>query len=195
MKLKYLVLLLTFSLFACESDKPTRPIRTGIYFDLVALLDQQANHLSTQKVKLVKRLEVNSEIENITMTLDSISQWKEQFALFYQADINKLGLEKAYQTEELLPNENRRIIIDQAISPKVLVRLIEYNYVDDQLENIRILIRDENTAYEFDKELNLNFKRFGDIDQITSFSIVGNQDMILKSALNYSVKAEIEFRL
>ncbi|MFT6969524.1 MAG: hypothetical protein ACJAXX_000081 [Roseivirga sp.] len=192
MKWKHLLLVSFFLCYACESDQKSEPIRTGIYFDLVALLDQQVTLLEKQKPKLTKQLMVNGESETIIMDLDSASQWKEQLALFYQADINKLGLEEAYLTEELQTGENRKKIIDQAITAKALVRLIEYNYSNNELENIRILIKDENAVYEFDKELNLNFGKLDNVTIVSSFSISGNQDMLLKGALNYSVKAKIE---
>lgn len=191
MKLKYLLLLFIMGFYACDTVTKSEPIRTGVYFDLVELLDEQTELLEAHNAKLTSELSVNGETETIIMELDSASQWKEQLTLFYQADINKLGLEKAYLTEQLLPGENQRKIIDQAISSKAIVRLIEYNYSFDELKNIRILIKDENTVYDFSKELNLNFTTLNDKSLLSSFSIIGNQDMILKSKLNYSLNAKI----
>lgn len=191
MKLKYLFLFVVIALWGCDEGQKSEPIRTGIYFDLVALLDQQAQLLAEAKPSFTKQLTVNGEIEIISLELDSASQWKAQLALFYQADINKLGLETAYVTEEFPLGENQKKIIDEAKGQKATVRLIEYNYLNEQLTNIRILSRENNTVYEFDKELNLNFSFDAGMNRISSFSIIGNQDMLLKSDLSYSLKAVI----
>ncbi|PIQ49592.1 MAG: hypothetical protein COW03_04365 [Cytophagales bacterium CG12_big_fil_rev_8_21_14_0_65_40_12] len=191
MKLKYLFLFVVIALWGCDEGQKSEPIRTGIYFDLVELLDQQAELLAKEKPSFTKMLTVNGETETISIELDSASQWKAQLALFYQADINKLGLETAYVTEEFPLGENQKKIIDEAKGQKATVRLIEYNYLNEQLTNIRILSRENNTVYEFDKELNLNFSFDAGMNRISSFSIIGNQDMLLKSDLSYSLKAVI----
>jgi hypothetical protein len=191
MKLKYLFLFVVIALWGCDEGRKSEPIRTGIYFDLVELLDQQAQLLAEAKASFTKELTVNGKRETISIELDSAKQWKAQLALFYQADINKLGLETAYVTEEFPLGENQKKIIDEAKGSKATVRLIEYNYQNDQLTNIRILSREDNTVYEFDKELNLNFSMVDNVNRISSFSIVGNQDMIMKSKLDYSLNAVI----
>jgi len=191
MKLKYLFLFVVIALWGCDEGQKSEPIRTGIYFDLVELLDQQAELLAKEKPSFTKMLTVNGETETISIELESASQWKAQLALFYPADINKLGLETAYVTEEFPLGENQKKIIDEAKGQKATVRLIEYNYLNEQLTNIRILSRENNTVYEFDKELNLNFSFDAGMNRISSFSIIGNQDMLLKSDLSYSLKAVI----
>ena len=191
MKLKYLFLFVLIALWGCDEGQKSEPIRTGIYFDLVELLDQQAEFLAQARPGFSKELTVNGETETISLELDSANQWKAQFALIYQADINRLGLETAYITEELTIGQNQKKIIDQARGSKATVRLIEYNYLNDQLTNIRILYKEDNSVYEFDKELNLNFTPVQGVNRISSFSIVGNQNMLLKSDLSYSLKAVI----
>uniref|UniRef100_UPI0040483410 hypothetical protein n=1 Tax=Roseivirga sp. TaxID=1964215 RepID=UPI0040483410 len=191
MKLKYLFLFLVIACSGCDVNEKSEPIRTGIYFDLIKLLDQQAQLLAEMKPTFTKQLTVNGATETIKLELDSASQWKAQLALFYQADINRLGLETAYITEELSIGENKRKIIDQAKGAKAAVRLIEYNYLNNQLSNIRILVRENNSVYKFDKELNLNFSLEAGVNRISNFSIIGNQDMLLKSDLSYSLKATI----
>lgn len=191
MKLKYLFFFLVIACTGCDVNEKSEPIRTGVYFDLVELLDHQAQLLAEMKPTFSKQLTVNGETETVQLELDSVSQWKAQLALFYQADINRLGLETAYITEELTLGENKKKIIDQAKGAKTTVRLIEYNYLDDQLSNIRILVRENNSVYEFDKELNLNFISEAGVNRISDFSIIGNQNMLLKSDLSYSLKAVI----
>ena len=101
MRLNVILVLVLFSVFGCASEKRTEAIRTGVYFDLVELLNAQAEKFGREQPTLTKELSVNGEKETRTVQFDSVSQWVEELQLFYQADINKLGLEESYITEEL----------------------------------------------------------------------------------------------
>lgn len=191
MRLKSIVLLLSLSLFGCSVGQKSEPIRTGTYFDLIQLLDEQVAAFEAERPTLTKELNVNGETDKVILQLDSAKQWKEELGLFYQADINKLGLETSYITEELSAGTNSKKIIDSAKTDRPNVRTIEYNYKEGQLENIRILMRDKNPVYNFEKELNLYFDVKQGKSILSSFSISGNQSMILKDELNYSLKATI----
>jgi len=191
MRLKKIVLLLSLCLFGCTVGQESEAIRTGTYFDLIELLDEQIAMFEIEKPALCKELNVNGETEKITLKFDSAQQWKDELGLFYQADINKLGLETAYITEELSVGNGNKKIIDSAKTEKPTVHSIEYNYSANQLESIRILVRDKNPVYNFEKELNLFFDVKQGKSILSSFSISGDQSMILKDELNYSLKATI----
>tara|TARA_R110001592_G_scaffold259350_1_gene523309 strand:- start:1233 stop:1814 length:582 start_codon:yes stop_codon:yes gene_type:complete len=191
MKLKNLAFLLSLLLFGCSVSQKSEPIRTGTYFDLVELLDEQIATFEVERPILTKELSVNGEPDKIIVQLDSAEQWKEELGLFYQADINKLGLETSYATEELSTGNGNRKVIDSAKTEKPTVRTIEYNYIENQLKSIRIIIRDENPVYKFEKELNLYFNAVQGKSILSSFAISGDQSMILKDELNYSLKATI----
>ncbi|WP_421977315.1 hypothetical protein [Roseivirga seohaensis] len=191
MKLKNLVFLLSLMLLGCSVGKKSEPIRTGTYFDLVELLDEQIAEFEVEKPVLTKELNVSGETDKVTIQLDSAKQWKEELGLFYQADINKLGLETSYTTEELSTGVNTKKVIDSAKNERLAVRSIEYNYTDNQLVSIRIIIRDKNPIYKFEKELNLYFQNEQGKSILSSFTISGDQNMILKDELSYSLKATI----
>ncbi|KYG84494.1 hypothetical protein AWW67_05125 [Roseivirga seohaensis] len=191
MKLKNLVFLLSLMLFGCTVGQKSEPIRTGTYFDLVELLDEQIAQFEVEKPVLTKELNVSGETDRVTIQLDSAKQWKEELGLFYQADINKLGLETSYTTEELSTGVNTKKVIDSAKNERPAVRSIEYNYTDNQLVSIRIIIRDKNPIYKFEKELNLYFQNEQGKSILSSFTISGDQNMILKDELSYSLKATI----
>ena len=191
MRLKKIVLLLSLCLFGCTVGQESEAIRTGTYFDLIELLDEQIAMFEVEKPALYKELNVNGETEKIALKFDSAQQWKDELGFFYQADINKLGLETAYITEELSVGNGNKKVIDSAKTEKPTVRSIEYNYSANQLESIRILVRDKNPVYNFEKELNLFFDVKQGKSILSSFSISGDQSMILKDELNYSLKATI----
>ncbi|WP_323755451.1 hypothetical protein [Roseivirga sp.] len=183
--------LLALSLVSCTEGQKSEPIRTGTYFDLVELLDEQIAVFEVEKPILTKELSVNGETDQVIVQFDSAKQWKEELGLFYQADINKLGLETSYTTEELSTGTDIKKVIDSAKTDRPAVRSIEYNYKADQLESIRIIVKDENPVYKFEKELNLYFNVVQGKSILSSFTISGDQSMILKDELNYSLKATI----
>ncbi|KYG83507.1 hypothetical protein [Roseivirga echinicomitans] len=191
MKLKNLVFLLSLLLFGCSVGKKSEPIRTGTYFDLVELLDEQIAAFEEERPTLTKELSVNGETDQVIVQFDSAKQWKEELGLFYQADINKLGLETSYVTEELSTGTDIKKVIDSAKTDRPSVRSIEYNYRADRLESIRIIMKDENPVYKFEKELSLYFNVVQGKSVLSSFTISGDQSMILKDELNYSLKAKI----
>ena len=191
MRLRVIVILSLLFVFGCTSDKKNEAIRTGVYFDLVELLNDQVEKFGREKPTLTKELSVNGEKETRTVKFDSTSQWSEELQLFYQADINKLGLEEAYITQEVSEGAGRNKVTDTAKTNKPVVRSIEYNYLNDNLESIRIIMRDENPVYKFEKELFLYFESNRKSPILKSFFINGDQNMLLKAPLNYSLKATI----
>lgn len=180
---------------ACEKGEKSEPIRTGAYFDLVELLDEQTAIMGEEKPKLSKQLEVDGETETITTTLDSAKMWKDELELFYQADINRLGLENAYtSTSESLENGQTKKV-DKAKWKDIMIRSIEYYYEQERLSNIKITVEEKNTIYKFNKELNLEFSNVNGQNLLTYFSIYGDQKMVLKSPLNYNLRANIDWNL
>ncbi|MGW8121748.1 hypothetical protein ACV07N_03740 [Roseivirga echinicomitans] len=195
MKLKNTLFLLSLLLFGCTTGQKSEAIRTGTYFDLVELLDAQIARFEVEKPVLYKKLSINGATEEVTLSFDSAKQWEEELGLFYQADINKLGLEAAYTTAEERSENGIKKITDSAKTEKPTVRFIEYNYIENQLKNIRIVVRDKNPVYHFEKELKLFFDDEQGKLVLSSFSITGDQNMILKDELNYSLEATIGAQL
>ena len=185
-------LLALFVTGACDSTG-REAVRIDKYFDLVSLLDDQAELLYSSGARLEKLLVANGEEETMLVRPDSAAQLKAEWRLFYEADINKLGLGDAYFVEELPGINDSRKVINTAKKKAPNVRMIEYDYEQDRLRHIRIVVEDKNDIYDFRKELLLNFDWLDGRETLTSYSIKGKQDMVMKSELDFSLDGKILF--
>ena len=193
MRLKALFgLILIVLLSACESQN-TDAVKIDTYFDLVGLLDEQAEQLYESGARIEKVLVANGEEEKMLIRPDSVGQLRTEWQLFYEADINKLGLDDAYYVEGLPGLDGGRKEIYTAKKKAANVRLIEYDYQNDRLRYIRILIQEKNDIYNFQKEMLLNFEEVDGKAMITDYSINGKQDMVMKSELSFALSGKVLF--
>jgi len=177
-------------LSACDSQN-TQVVKIDKYFDLVGLLDEQAELLYSSGARLEKVLVANGDEEKMLIRPDSIGQLKIEWQLFYEANINKLGLDDAYIEEELPGINGGRKVINTAKKKAPNVRLIEYDYQQDRLMHIRIVVEDKNDIYQFEKEMSLNFEWVNGRQLLTSYSITGKQDMVMKSELDFALSGKM----
>jgi hypothetical protein len=184
----FMGLLLAFCLTSCIDSGDSSQVRIDTYFDLVGLLDEQSVLLYKNRAVLRKKLTANGTDEILTIKPDSVGQIKAELRLFYEADINKLGLGDAYVIEELPGVNGARKVINTARASGAKVRLIEYDYQNDQLERIRVLIEEKTGIYTFEKEMLLNFGFYGNSELLESYMITGKQQMVMKSDLNFSLE-------
>ena len=191
MKLKaFLGLALLVLLSACDA-RQTQAVKIDKYFDLVALLDQQAELLYSQGARVEKVLLANGEEEKMLIRPDSVGDLKNERQLFYEADINKLGLDDAYEVEELPGINGSRKVITTAKKKAANVRLIQFDYDQDRLSQIRILIQEKNDIYNFEKEMLLNFEWVDGQERLKYYSINGKQDMVMKSELAFALSGKV----
>ena len=172
-----------------EQDKEA--IKIDTYFDLAGLLDQQADLWMARGVKVEKVLTTNAREETVIVDVTDRKQLTDELNLFYEADINKVGLGDAYIIEELPAVFGQRKLVNSARSKKQKVRLLEFNYDQEKLTQIRILVEDKNSVYTFEKEMLIDFETIDGEEVLTGYSITGKQDMVLKSELNFSLKGRL----
>lgn len=172
-----------------EQDKEA--IKIDTYFDLAGLLDQQADLWMARGVKVEKVLTTNAREETVIVDVTDRKQLTDELNLFYEADINKVGLGDAYIIEELPAVFGQRKLVNSARSKKQKVRLLEFNYDEEKLTQIRILVEDKNSVYTFEKEMLIDFETINGEEVLTGYSITGKQDMVLKSDLNFSLKGRL----
>ena len=172
-----------------EQDKEA--IKIDTYFDLAGLLDQQADLWMARGVKVEKVLTTNAREETVIVDVTDRKQLTDELNLFYEADINKVGLGDAYIIEELPAVFGQRKLVNSARSKKQKVRLLEFNYDQEKLTQIRILVEDKNSVYTFEKEMLIDFETINGEEVLTGYSITGKQDMVLKSDLNFSLKGRL----
>ncbi len=181
-------LFLVLGMAACSGSAETPVVRADSYFDLVGLLDDQTSLLIKQGVVLDKKLTANGEQESMSLRPDSEEQLRAELKLFYEADINKLGLDDAYFTEELPGINGNSKVINTAKKAGPNVRMIEYDYSLGKLSQIRVLVEDKNDIYTFQKEMTMSFESLDGKEMLTGYSITGKQKMVMKSDLDFSLQ-------
>lgn len=187
-KRAFLGLFLVAGMTACSGPTEPAVVKSNTYFDLVGLLDAQTSLLVKQGVVLEKKLVANGEQEFMALRPDSEEQLRAELKLFYEADINKLGLDDAYFTEELPGINGSSKVINTARKAGPNVRMIEYDYNLGKLGQIRILVEDKNDIYTFQKEMVMSFETQDSREVLTGYSITGKQKMVMKSDLDFSLE-------
>lgn len=177
-------------LVSCSSEGNNQIVKVDEYYSLLDLLDQQIDLLVSENASLEKTLGVGEQVEQISNT-PNIEEWKRELELFYYANINKLGLIDAYETEELSNFGGGKKLINSAKSSEQSVRMIEYNFANDMLESLRILVEEENEVYVFKKEMQMTFTQKYGKPFLKDYSITGTQTMVMKSDLTFSLKAKV----
>lgn len=185
----FLGLVLALSVVACSKPTENVAVKTGSYFDLIGLLDTQTALLLERGAVLQKKLTANGETEDMSVKPESEEQLKAELKLFYEANINKLGLDDAYFTEELPGINGASKIINAAKKAGPNIRMIEYDFYLGKISQIRVLVEDKNDIYTFEKEMTMKFESLADGREVlTSYRINGKQKMVMKSDLNFTLE-------
>lgn len=129
--------LLTWAAFSCISGEERKTLEKLPYYNLRGLLDLELAKLDGAGVEKVSQ--VNGEEKSVAKTF-SLQDWKEEFEVFYSADINSPALASSYSTEtvgedlihRLLPEakgkvKEIRIRYDKEYPVSVTLRIAEKN--------------------------------------------------------------------
>ena len=170
-----------------------KSVKTDKYFDLAGLLDRQAALWYAGGARLEKVLVADGKEDKMLISPDSVGQLKAELKLFYEADINKPGLEDAYDEKTLPGADGSHSVINVAKKKAPRVRLIEYDYEQHQLRRIRIIVQNKNDIYDLQKEMLLNFEQTDGRERLTSYSISGRQRMLMKPELRFSISGSALF--
>jgi hypothetical protein len=142
MKMKrYFSFLLVTAVLSCTSTKDEPALEALPYFDLKGFIDVEINKLESDSV--LKTSEINGE-EQIVDLQYSAAQWKEEFAAFYEADINVPSLASSYSTRTT-PDQLIHELLPEA---KGKVKEITIRYVQNYPVWITFRLRDENMFYQ-----------------------------------------------
>ena len=142
MKIKlYISFLLLGAVLACAPTKEELALEKLPYFDLKGFLDLEISKLAGDSV--LKTSEINGE-EQIVDLKDASAQWKEEFAAFYEADINVPSLAIAYGTRTT-PDQLIHELLPEA---KGKVKEISIRYVQNYPAWVTFRLKDENMFYQ-----------------------------------------------
>ena len=142
MKIKlYISFLLLGAVLACAPTKEEPALEKLPYFDLKGFINLEISKIAGDSV--LKTSEINGE-KQMEELLYTPKDWKEEFASFYQADINVPSLATAYNTRTT-PDQLIHELLPEA---KGKVKEITIRYVQNYPAWVTFRLKDENMFYQ-----------------------------------------------
>jgi hypothetical protein len=142
MKIKqYFSFLLLGAVLACAPTKEEPALEKLPYFDLKGFINLEISKIEGDSV--LKTSEINGEKQTEEL-LYTPKDWKEEFASFYQADINVPSLATAYNTRTT-PDQLIHELLPEA---KGKVKDITIRYVQNYPVWVTFRLKDENMFYQ-----------------------------------------------
>jgi len=141
MKIKlYFGVLLLGAILSCAPTKEEPALEKLPYFDLKSFINLELSKIEGDSV--LKTSEINGEEQLVDLQYDS-AQWKEEFAAFYEADINVPSLASSYSTRTT-PDQLIHELLPEA---KGKVKDLTIRYVQNYPAWVTFKIKDENLFY------------------------------------------------
>jgi hypothetical protein len=141
MKIKlYFSFLLLGAVLSCSPTKEEPALEKLPYFDLKSFINLELSKIEGDSV--LKTSEINGEEQLVDLRYDS-AQWKEEFAAFYEADINVPSLASSYSTRTT-PDQLIHELLPEA---KGKVKDLTIRYVQNYPAWVTFKIKDENLFY------------------------------------------------
>ncbi|WMN07833.1 hypothetical protein QYS48_30035 [Marivirga arenosa] len=179
---------LLFGIISCETAVREKPINE--YYDVDALVDQQAKLLSDMQPKIEKSVEVDGQKEMDTLEFDSLG-WKNELEVFKLADINKPTLFDAYEaTEE--QTSNGKIWRYSTEKPSLGIEFL-YVYFDQDstVKKLEARYHENNALYISERNFEINFNNTNGTPVLASYKIYGRQKMAMKDEVYFSIESEV----
>ncbi|GEM_PF-2746883 len=188
---KALLLCLAFSLVGCNPTSNGDKAESTVYFSVAELLSEQIGLLISLEAQLEKRVISGETTELLELEPKDSAAWKSQLQLFFDADISRPGYAGDYDIEQLPAIGNISKTTYTALKKKNFVRVMECSFEGELLKEIRLELSKKNEVFQLNQELFLFFNTETGVSRLSSFSITGDEDMQLKSPLDFDVKATV----
>ena len=141
MKIKlFFSVFLLGAVLSCAPTKEKPELEKLPYFDLKSFINLELSKIEGDSV--LKTSEINGEEQLVDLQYDS-AQWKEEFAAFYEADINVPSLASSYSTRTT-PDQLIHELLPEA---KGKVKDLTIRYVQNYPAWVTFKIKDENLFY------------------------------------------------
>jgi hypothetical protein len=166
-----------FSAFGCV--QPKAELET--YYDLKGLLQAQAGFLGKGNFSLEKKLSIVDSTETKILKLDS-AEWMKQFDLLMTFSLTEPSLIGAFQVTKTDDGESYLLKEGQKASIKTFQ--VEGNQSKQTISGKMV---DEKSIYSDSKTFQLQMEN----GQLVSFQVFGQQKMIFKDTVDYSIEAKV----
>ncbi len=171
-----LCLFLVINLFSCSQEKAEES-NEEYFFSLKNYFENEAQRLTNQHSVVLKEVKRNNASEEKEI---EIPDWRKEFGLFIESDINKLSWKDSYQ-KIARQNESgsRDTLIYQCKNSELRTREIMIIKENKQIQEIVIKNKVQNYLYSSDEEL----KYYPD----SLYEINKKQDVILLGSNAYYI--------
>ncbi len=185
--------LFTF-LFSCN----VRDNNHRAYYSVDSLIHAQVVSLTKSKAVLTKKAEIDGKEEAISFTPTDTISWANELAIFSAlAEINKPTNAGLYTIETGVKDPNSNLLIRSFTSTTILpVVYLKLFYLDNPsfLRRVEALYREENTLLKGSRLLLMEFQQVNNEAVLTSYSIEGSQKMLLRDAVQFSIKGTVTLK-
>lgn len=168
-----LCLFFAISLFSC-TQKEAELSNEAYFFSLKSYFEKEAERLTNQRAFVLKEVSRNAEFEEKKI---EIQDWKKEFGLFIESDINKLSWKDSYQ-ESIGKNtlNGPDTLIYRSMDPEL--RTQEIKIVKDSIKVKEIVIRNsiKNYLYNSVEELKYHPDSLYEINKKQDVIILGSND-------------------
>lgn len=179
-----LVGLLSWAAFSCEVKRGEIASDKLPYYDLKSFVDLQIQNLG-DSVEVLKTSRIDGK-ENTTEVKYSSQDWKEEFEMFYRADINIPALSSSYSTE----TEQDYLIHRLAPGEKGKVKELKIRYASDLPVEVSFKMEEENLFF--------STVTFGSIymnqstQKVDHYAIETTQKVVFRKASNIKIEGVIQ---
>src|SRR5690554_2159141 len=137
--LLYCFYLILFLFSSCAEENSTKSVDLT-YFDLKDYFSDEASRLTSIQQSVRKEVSKNGEKEEKIIL---INDWRKEFDLFIESDINKPSWTSSYKVEN-----NGDTTLYQALTPDLRIRLIQIIKKENKVKSISINNESLNKLYK-----------------------------------------------
>ncbi|RDV14446.1 hypothetical protein DXT99_15110 [Pontibacter diazotrophicus] len=183
----FLVLLLATT--ACERPTPPTSAEAEASYNLTTYLEQQIERLQAEQPMVLKSVTTEG---TPTETIETAAvDWKDELAVFEQADLNRPALEEYYtKQEQVLGNGSIIVEYNRVEDAEPLVHYLRLELSPDRkLKQLNALLQDQNVLFYSRRNVQLSADPAS--GNISGYRVEGVQKLVLSDSLHYRVDANL----
>jgi len=191
LKRGFFILIVLITCSSCGNKRSD----TKYYYALDSLLNEQTKFLSETKAKLTKTAQIDGQEETKSYIPKSDTAWRYELDVFAALnDINKPGSVGKYKTQQNVKDVKSNLLVYSIESTEKMPVMFLKVYYLETLSNIRRiegLYQEENSLLKNSRQLSMEFQNINNKIILTSYSVTGDQKMILGDTVRFSVNGMV----
>jgi len=188
------VIAVLFSIGLVVSGCRQQVVKEKRYLNVDSLVSSQIDYLNHSKASLTKEAAIGDKT-SVSTTLPDSTLWSHELDVFRQLDlINRPTYRDAYLVTDRLKDAKSNLLIKsyeaKAGSPVPYLRLY-YMETPLRLKRLEALYQETNSLYNSQRKLTMYFEGEPGKPYLKSYSIEGDQKLMLSDSVHYTIRAEI----